>query len=278
MPENTIIDEKVLAKDNGEMSDDLEVADFENPANVSEETLLEMIKAGLWYGRGRAKTHPKMRQYIFTQRNNIEIIDLVKTAAALETALTFLKEVAKKNGQILFVGTHPAAKHQIEAIAKKFKQPYVVNRWLGGILTNFTTLSKRVDYFKKLKADKASGALGKYTKKEQSGFGKEIARLHTFFSGIEDMTKLPDAVFVVGVGIHFTPVHEANRMKIPVVGLISTDTDPTPTNYPIPANDSSAISVHWILNEVEKAIEAGIAERAAAVVEKKEVKSEILKT
>lgn len=225
------------------------------PANI--ELLREMIQAGLWYGRKKNRTHPKMKPFIFTVRNGIEIIDLVKTLTALEKAEEFMEKVISQGHQILFVGTQPSAKNKIEEIAKKHNQPYVINRWLGGTLTNFETLSKRVEHFKKLKSDQAQGLLAKYTKKEQLDFAKEIKRLSTFFSGVQDMNKLPGAVFTINANIHDTAVREARRLKIPVVAVINTDMNPETIDYPIPANDTAVKSMEWVLGRVDAAMERG---------------------
>lgn len=249
------VEEKKLPKDAAMNGDDFDFAEFDAPEkDVSDEILREMIKAGVWYGRRKNKTHPKMRPYIFANRSGIEIIDLQKTMGLFGVAADFLASVFKKGGRILFVGTQPSAKAKIEEIAKKFKEPYVVNRWLGGTLTNFETLKKRVDHFKKLKSDQASGALDKYTKKERSDFNKEIERLSTLFSGVEDMAKLPEAVVLVNAAIHETAIREAKKMKIPVVALVSTNTNPEELTYPVPGNDLSPSSIGWFLDKVETAL------------------------
>lgn len=257
-------DDVLIEEKNGE---EFEFEQSAEEAAVNPEVVKEMMEAGLWYGRKKNRTHPRMKQFIFTTRNGIEIIDLAKTLVALDAAINFLKEKAAKGEQILFVATQPAAKKKLEEIAKKLNYPFVTNRWLGGTLTNFATISKRVDHFKKLKADQASGEFEKYTKKERLNFGKEIERLKTFFSGVETMNKLPGAVFVVNAKIHSTAVREANKMKIPVVAIISTDIDPDFVAYPIPANDSSPKSIEWILSRLEKAL-------AEVVVLKQAVSSE----
>lgn len=226
----------------------------------------EMVKAGVLYGRKKSKTHPRMKDFILANRNGIEILDLPKTMQALEKAAEFLKEIAKKDGLTLVVGTKPVCQELAENFAKKFSMSFVVKRWLGGILTNFKTISKRIQYYMNLKADKASGKLGKYTKKEQVAFDKEIERLNGFFSGLERLTKLPDALVVIDVNEHLTAVREAKRLKIPVVAILSTDTDPEMVEYPIPANDNSKTSIAWILQKLEAKIEEGIKERGAALV------------
>ncbi|HEY4524072.1 MAG TPA: 30S ribosomal protein S2 [Candidatus Paceibacterota bacterium] len=251
-PQDITVEEKKLPKDAATNGDDFDFSEFDIPEkDVSDEVLKNMIKAGVWYGRRKNKTHPKMRQYILTNRSGIEIIDLQKTMGLFDSAAEFLTSIIKKSGCILFVGTQPSAKTKIEEIAKKFKEPYVVNRWLGGTLTNFETLKKRVDHFKKLKSDQASGALDKYTKKERSDFNKEIERLSTLFSGVEDMAKLPEAVVLVNAAIHETAIREAKKIKIPVVALVSTNTNPEEINYPVPGNDLSPSSIGWFLEKIE---------------------------
>lgn len=223
--------------------------------------LEEMVKAGILYGHKKSKTHPRMKPFIYTTRNGIEILDLPQTMEALEKAGDFLKETAKKDGLILAVGTKPASQELIENLGKKLHLPYIVKRWLGGTLTNFKTISKRIQYYMNLKADKATGKLEKYTKKEQTEFGKEIERLNGFFSGVEKLSRLPDALLVVNTMEHMTAVLEARRLKIPVVAILSTDSDPELVDYPIPANDNSKASISWVLEKLGAKIEAGFSER-----------------
>lgn len=226
----------------------------------------EMVKAGVLYGRKKSKTHPQMRKFIYTTRNGIEILDLPRTMQALERAGDFLKEIAKKDGLILAVGTKPASQTLIENFAKNLSMSFVTKRWLGGTLTNFKTISKRIQYYTNLKADKATGKLEKYTKKERVDFEKEIERLNGFFSGLEKMTKLPDALVVVNANDHITAVREAKRLKIPVVAILSTDTDPEIVEYAIPANDNSTASIAWILGKLQSKIEEGAKERVVIPV------------
>ena len=253
---------------NSPVTEDTDLFESEDSVTgVNEEMLREMIGVGLWYGRRKTKTQPKMKPYILTNRSGVEIIDVAKTVGFMEKATGFLKDIFAKKGTILFVATQPAAKAAVEELAKKYKMPYVTNRWLGGTLTNFATLSKRVDYFKKLKTDRAAGTLQKYTKKEQTHFGKEIERLDTLFSGVEDMTKLPDVVFVVNPVMHDIVVREANKMKIPVVALVSTDADPDKITYIIPGNDSAPLSVNWVLAKVDATMRDASTMNAAVGIE-----------
>lgn len=210
----------------------------------------EMIEAGVWHGRKHSKLNPKMSQYIVGARRGIDVIDLLRARALLDEAADFLKGVREKKEAALVVGIKPATSDLVKEFAAKFDWPYVTGRWLGGTLTNFKTIFKRVDYFKKLRADKESGALAKYTKKEQLVISWELDKLARNFSGVENMADLPAAVVVIGVSEHATTIREANRLNIPVVGLINTDGDPDKIKYPIPANDNARPSVKWVLDKL----------------------------
>ena len=220
--------------------------------------LEEMVKAGVLYGRKKSKTHPRMRPFIFATRNNMEIIDLPKTFELLEKAGEFLKEVAAKGGLFMVVGTQPAAQSLVEEFAKKLSLAFVTKRWLGGTLTNFKTLRKRTEYYTKLKSDLEGGRLEKYTKKERTMFAKEVERMDQFFRGMEILNRLPDAVIVVNANEHHTAVREAKKMKIPVVAIVSTDTDPELVSYPVPANDNAQTSIAWILEKFSAKIGEGL--------------------
>lgn len=219
--------------------------------------LEEMMKASLFKGKKTSKTHPKMKPYLFGPRNGVEVIDLEETLKFFNQALDFLKEKLAKKGAVLFVGTTPAVKDAVRASAEKLSVPYVTERWLGGTLTNFKTLSKRIAFFKKLKNDKETGRLDKYTKKERVDFDRQIQKMTTMFSGTEQMEVLPEALVVFDVGANLTAIREAKRLKIPVVGILNTDTDPSLVNYPVPANDKSRLSAEWFLGRIEKAAEEG---------------------
>ena len=252
-----------------ELENNQSAAVSEEPAvpeiKIDQAVLEAMAKAGILYGRRKSKTHPHMRSWIYTTRNGIEILDLPKTMEAVEKAGEFLKGVAKKDGLVMIVGTKPSAQELTESFAAKFTFPFVVKRWLCGTLTNFKTISKRIQYYMNLKADKASGKLEKYTKKERVAIDKKIEKMNEFFRGLERLTRLPDALVVVNVNDHITAVREAKIMKIPVIAILSTDTDPEIVNYPIPANDNSKTSIAWILSKLESKIEEGLKERPAPI-------------
>jgi len=207
---------------------------------ISSELLLEMTKAGLFYGRGKTKTYPKMRQFILTTRSGIEVINLEKTAVLMEKAVVFLKEVAEKGGKV----------------SKFFNFPYVADKWVGGTLTNFDIIRKRVEYYIKLKNDKKAGKLEKYTKKERSVLDKEMEKMEFLFEGVREMEKLPEAIFVINTVMHGTAVREAKKVGIPLVVVLNTDANPAGFNYIIPANDSAKPAIEFIINKLDEAFEA----------------------
>lgn len=217
----------------------------------------EMMKAGVVYGRKKSKLHPKMHVNIYTTRNNVALFDLAQVVLALDRALVFLKSAVEGNKKILFVATQPAMRDMVRELAKRFNEYEVTERWLGGTLTNFKTISGRIEHFRNLKSDRAAGRHEQYTKKERLLIDREIEKLRSFFSGIEEMRGLPDVMVVVNPVVHETAVREAKRMKIPVVAIANSDADPGAANYCIPANTSARTSVAWVLERVAKAIESG---------------------
>lgn len=225
----------------------------------------EMIEAGVFYGRKKSKSNPKMKQYVLLNRAGIEIINLGKTADALESATGFLKEKVRQGGLVLLVGTQPAAEAGILKLAQKFALPYVNLGWSGGTLTNFKIISKRVEYLQKLRSDFATGALGKYTKKERLDLEKEMRRLEELFGGLENLRKVPDAVVMIDPNLHLTALREARRLKIPVIALGNVDCDPDLIEYLVPGNDKARKSIDWFLGKVETAIEEGLAARTAEI-------------
>ena len=222
----------------------------------------EMAKAGVLFGRKRSKTNPKMKPFIHTTRSGFEVIDLQQTIAGIEAAETLLKEIVKKGQLLLVAATTPAAEAPANMLADKYDLPRVTLRWLGGTLSNFEVLSKRIAHLITRKADKAAGRLDKYTKKERVVIDKEIERLTKLFGGLEKMNMLPGALLVIGANQHRTAIREANIMRIPVIAIASTDADPAGIDYLIPANDNSGTSIQYILGKLDAAIAAGIREKA----------------
>ncbi len=237
------------------------------PSSTIDKALLEEIMtAGVLYGRKKSKTNPKMRKYIHSTRNGFQIFDAEKIMDLGKKSEDFLKSVAAKGGSFLIVGTEAHHREPVKAFALKLGVPNIANRWLGGILTNFKTLQQRLQYYLKLKSDLETGRLDKYTKKERVQFGKDAERLEKLFSGLENFTKIPSVLIVVGATSHMTAVREAKRLKIPVVAIVSTDCDPEIVDYIFPGNDRSKSSIAWILDRFATAIEQGVKEMKANVV------------
>ncbi len=236
----------------------------------------EMIKAGVIYGRKKSKLNPHMKPYLYTFRNGVALFDLSKVNEAVARAQQFLSDIVTKgSGAILVVATQPSAK----ALAKEFAAThgllYVTERWLGGMLTNFKTISARIEYFKKLKTDRAAGKHEKHTKKERLLMDREMEKGALFFGGVENMTTLPKALIVIDANVHETAMREANRAKIPVVALLSSDADPRRATCPLPGNTNARASIAWFLERLGAALVAGkamaaknAAEALAAAVKK----------
>jgi small subunit ribosomal protein S2 len=212
----------------------------------------EMMKAGLMYGHKKSKTNPKFKPYIFTARNGVEIIDLAQTLPALNSAADFLKTLINNKGLILIVAGQPAARESVENLAKKFGFAYINERWVGGLLTNFKVISRRIEHFLKVRADLESGKLDKYTKKERLMISRDIERMKKMFGGLENLTKLPDAILMIDPSLkgHATALREAKRTGVPLVAIVDSDDDPTLVDYPIPANDHSKMSIDWVINKI----------------------------
>lgn len=226
-------------------------------AEVVDAELEAMAKAGVHFGHAKTKNHPAMAPYIFGMRNTVSILDLVKTKANLHIALQYLHETSAKGGIILLVGTKPSARKLILEMAEQTNMPYFVERWIGGSLTNFKVIAKRVEYMETLERERATGELEKYTKREQLKKGEEADRLKKFFDGLRRLKRLPDAVFVVDVTQDVTAVREAKRLRIPVVALLDTNSDPRGIDFPIPANDDALPALRYMLGRIGAAIEEG---------------------
>jgi small subunit ribosomal protein S2 len=223
----------------------------------------ELTEAGVFYGRKKSKTNPKMREFILSSRGGIEIINLQKTGEGMDRAMGFVTEKIRNGGMPLFVGTSPAADAEILRIAKEFSFPFVVLRWVGGTLTNFKIISKRVEYLKKLRSDLASGVLDRYTKKERLEMEREVQRLEGLMGGLETMPREPDLLIVIDPNLHVTAMREAKTRRIPTVAFANIDADPDDIDYLVPGNDKARLSVSWFLGNIEQAIRKGIAARAA---------------
>lgn len=255
-----------------------EIPKNDAPALSAEDVLSvqEMAENGLLYGLNKSKTHPKMRPYIYATRSGVEVINLELSIKMLHSAAEFLKSVSASGKSILIVGTSPAAKVAVKEIAEKTGCSYVNERWLGGTLTNFKAISERIKHYNKLLADKESGALNKYTKKERVLLDKQMEKMRLLFEGISKMTEIPGALFILDLHDNVIASREAKEVGIPVIALTNTDLDPTSVNYAIPCNNRLENGIRWILNHLSgslvKSAVAPIAQRAIAP---EKVKTEI---
>lgn len=227
--------------------------EIEKNAALSPE-IEEMMKAGLHFGHKTSKTHPRMKQYISGVRNAVHMIDLEKSKEKLHKALDVLKEWRAEGKVILFVGTKIQMRPIILDVAKELDSPYVINRWIGGTLTNFDGISKRLEFFLDLEKQKKSGELDKYTKKERLEIDKQLERLEMKFGGIKDLKKLPDIMFIIDANENEIAIREAKAVGMPIVAIADTNIDPQSVEYAIPANDDAVSSVGYILEKVKSAL------------------------
>lgn len=212
-----------------------------------------MAAAGVHFGAPRSRRHPSTKAGVFGTKGNIEIIDLEKTATSLEKAQEFVAKLRKEGKIILLVGNKSEARDVIKHAATRMSLPYVNLRWIGGTITNFDEIRKRLDKLSDLRSKGASGDLSKYTKKERAKINHEIKDLERFFSGISEMKEIPSALFVIDSDKESTAVTEAHKMRIPVVALSSTDCDINGIEYPIVGNDKAIASIRFIVDAVMSA-------------------------
>ena len=220
-------------------------------------TIQTLLDAGCHYGHQTRRWNPKMKSYIFGERNGIYILDLKQTMLGADKAYTFLKETAAKGGTVLFVGTKKQAQEPIAAQAERCGMPYINQRWLGGMLTNFVTIRSRIQRMEELEAMVEDGRMALLPKKEQAVLGKELDKLQANLGGARTMTALPQAIFVVDSKREEIAIREANRLHIPVVSLLDTNSDPDVIDYGIPANDDAIRSVSLMCELAADAVLAG---------------------
>ncbi len=210
---------------------------------MSSLSMRELLEAGAHFGHQTRFWNPKMSQYIFGSRNKIHIINLEKTVEKFDEAAKFLSDLAAQGGTILFVGTKRTSRDAIVEEAQRAGMPYVDQRWLGGMLTNFMTIRHSLKRLKEMEQQVAEGGLDKMTKKEALDFTRHLEKLNKTIGGIKEMNGRPDAIVVVDTGYHKIAIQEANKLGIPVVGIVDTNHDPSEVQYPIPGNDDSARAV-----------------------------------
>jgi small subunit ribosomal protein S2 len=224
---------------------------------MASELIKTLLEAGLHFGHKTSRWHPKMKKFIFGQRSGIYIIDLEKTAECLLKAKDFILDITSKGGTVLFVGTKKQAQDIVENEAKRCGMYWVNNRWLGGFLTNFSTIRKRIEYLKELEKMREEGIFEKLTKKEASQRQKELEKLKKNFSGVLNMESLPSCVFIVDIQKEKTALNEAKRLKIPIVALIDTVSDPDLVDYPIPGNDDAIKPIQLVTAHIADAVIEG---------------------
>jgi small subunit ribosomal protein S2 len=241
-------------------------------AVVSMKALLE---TGVHFGHRARKWNPKMKPYIFTERNGIHIIDLQQTITFIDEIYALVRDTVADGGSLLFVGTKRQAQETIAAEALRCGMPYVNQRWLGGTLTNWRTVRGRLDTMKRLERQREEGAFDQLTKKERLLLDRKMEKLELRFGGMRNMTRLPELLFVVDVRREETAVKEANTLKIPVIALVDTNCDPDPIDYVIPANDDAIRAIKLLTGKMADAVLEGIALRKARVDEEELEEGEV---
>jgi small subunit ribosomal protein S2 len=212
-----------------------------------------LLEAGVHFGHRTRRWNPRMRPFIFTERNGIHIIDLQQTMGKLEEAYNFARETVAQGGTILFVGTKRQAQETVQAEALRCGMPYVTERWLGGTLTNFRTIRSRIDYMLKLEERQANGDLDKLPKKEALLLTREMAKLQHRLGGLKEMRRLPKVVFVVDTKHEELAIAEATTLQIPIVAMCDTNSDPSPIAYPIPSNDDAIRAIKLLCGKIADA-------------------------
>ena len=226
-------------------------------------TIKQLLEAGAHFGHQTGRWHPRMKNYIFTKRNGIHIIDLEKTAVMLDRACEYVRELVAGGGTILFVGTKKQAMESIVEEAQRCGMPYIDQRWLGGMLTNFTTIQARIDHLVRLEDQQSRGEFGRLTKKEILKINEEIEKLNKQMGGIKEMTSLPNALFIVDPTKEGIALAEAKRMGIPVVAIADTNCNPDVIDYAIPANDDAIRAIKLVCGKMADSVlegKAGFAE------------------
>ena len=236
-------------------------------------TMKSLLEAGVHFGHQKRRWNPKMKQYIFTHRNGIHIIDLQKTLRMLDRATQFMSDMVAEGHKVLMVGTKKQAQDTIIQEADRSNSFYITNRWLGGTLTNFKTIQSRIDYLVQLETDQAKGEFTRLTKRESLGMENTINKLNRNLFGIKEMTDMPGVLFVVDIGKEHIAVAEARKVGVPIVALVDSDCDPDLIDYPIPGNDDAIRSIRLITAKMADAVIDGQNRRMS--LETEEIASEV---
>lgn len=233
-------------------------------------TYEELLNAGVHFGHLKRKWNPKMRKYIFMERNGIHVIDLNKTASELERAGHAMKQIAKMGKDIMFVATKKQAKEIVSNAAKSVNMPYVTERWLGGMMTNFSTIRRSVKKMQGIDKMLQDGSLTSVTKKERLTLTRERNKLDAVLSGVARLNRLPSAMFIVDIFHEHLAVAEAEKLGLTTFGMVDTNSDPTEVDFAIPANDDASNSIELITNYLTACIKEGLEERKKSRQEKEE--------
>lgn len=224
-------------------------------------TIKDLLEAGLHFGHQLRRYNPQSKKFIFDNRHGISIIDLEKSYACLQAAASFVEQTVAKGKNVLFVGTKKQAQEIIREAAVSCSMPFTANRWMGGTLTNWTTIKRSIDKYNRYLNWESDGTLDKMHNKEASAIRREMERMNRNFEGIREMPGLPSAMFVIDTRNEAIAVNEANRLKIPVIGLVDTNSDPSVLDFPIPGNDDSIKSIRLIVEVIADAVQNGLAHR-----------------
>jgi small subunit ribosomal protein S2 len=234
---------------------------------VSQIGVKELLEAGVHFGHQTRRWNPQMKPYIFEARNGIHVINLNQTATLLQEAIDFLSKIVAKGGNVLFVGTKKQAQAATKEAAAACGQPYVTERWLGGMMTNLKTIKKSLKRLQEIEKMEEDGTLNDYGKKEQSMLRREASRMHRNLDGIRHMDKYPDAIFIIDLKREHNAVAEARKLNIPIVSIVDTNCDPTLATYPIPGNDDSIRSIRVILTAIQEKLQLSRSERKASTAD-----------
>ncbi|MFO7695762.1 MAG: 30S ribosomal protein S2 [Anaerolineae bacterium] len=230
-------------------------------------TMKQLLEAGVHFGHRSRRWNPKMRSYIFTERNGIHIIDLQQTIQAIERAYEVVRDIAAEGGTVVFVGTKRQAQDNVREQAERCGMPYVASRWLGGTMTNFTTIRSRIEYMLDLERRRERGDWDRMPKKEATLLSRDLARLHRRLGGLRNLNQLPDALVIADVSTEDIAVQEANRLNIPVIAMVDTNCNPEPIDYVIPSNDDAIRAILLIMSTMADAVIEGQQMRGIVMAE-----------
>jgi len=230
-------------------------------------SMKELLEAGVHFGHRTRRWNPKMRPYIFTERSGIHIIDLQQTVQSLNAAGENVRKAVAKGGTVLFVGTKRQAQATIEQEALRCGMPYINQRWLGGTLTNWVTIRQRIQYLLQLERRMDAGEFRNLPKKERLSLQREVEKLNRRIGGLKTMRSLPDMLFIVDTNVEELAVNEANKVRVPIIGMVDTNSDPDPINYVIPTNDDAIRSIKLIVGAIADAAEEGMRIREVEMAE-----------